>query len=420
MNTSAKSQQFHLPDVGEGLEEAEIVTWHVAVGDSIGNNQPLAEIETAKSLVELPSPYEGTVLEILAEPGQTVRVGEPVVSIGTATEEPAEPAPEVLVGYGPGTSAPARRRRRQTSQEQPPVARSVQPNAARAKPPVRRHAKQMGIDIETVTATGPYGTVTRQDLLRHADRATDHLPDPAPMAQAATRPDNEARRTPVTGVRKATAAAMTTSAFSAPHASEYHVVDVTRSVKLVGQLKTHPAFGQSKVSMLLPVARALLAAVSEHPAINASWADTEILEHPAVNLGIAAATPRGLLVPNIKNAQSLTLPSLARAITELVDTARKGRSSPQEMTGGTITITNIGIYGIDAGTPILNPGEAAILCLGAVRRLPWEHNGRIELRWVTRLTLSFDHRIVDGELASKALSRIGQILHRPKTELLLT
>ncbi|PXY18922.1 dihydrolipoamide acetyltransferase family protein [Prauserella muralis] len=398
------AQEFRLPDVGEGLTEAEIVKWHVAAGDAVGINDVLVEIETAKSAVELPSPFAGTVTALLAEEGQTVAVGSPIVTIG----EP-DTKPTVLVGYGPSANGDARRRRAARTAEVEAPPRS--PAHALAKPPVRKLAKDLGVDLTALAPSGPGGVVTRDDVLRHVD--TGH--------GEAAKPER-ATRIPVKGVRKATAVAMSASAFTAPHVTEFLTVDVTRSVRLVDKLKTEPAFREHKVTMLLLVARALLTAAREFPEINSSWdAEAgEIVLHHEVNLGIAAATPRGLLVPNIKNAGALSLPALASALTGLVRTAREGKATPEDMSHGTITITNIGVFGVDAGTPILNPGEAAILCLGAVRRNPWEHKGRVALRWTTQLALSFDHRLVDGELGSKVLARIGQILADPEWQLILS
>jgi 2-oxoisovalerate dehydrogenase E2 component (dihydrolipoyl transacylase) len=435
------TEQFCLPDVGEGLTEAEIVTWHVAVGDTVAQNQVLVEIETAKSLVELPSPFAGTVTGLLVEEGQTVAVGTPIVTIGSSAGEPApsppdppdspEPRPSVLVGYGPSASRVTRRRRRPPNGAAVPVAGAAAAGAmvvdgtaaparvpVRTKPPVRKLAKDLGIDLTTVVGSGPHDTITRDDVLRHAD-ATAAPPSPPPAAAAGPAPTT---RIPVKGVRKATAAAMTASAFTAPHVTEFLTVDVTRAVRLVDKLKADPAFAGSRVTMLLLVARALLAAVRQHPEINASWDDQaqEIVLYHQVNLGIAAATPRGLMVPNIKNAGALSLPGLAAALTALVETARDGKSTPADLARGTITITNVGVFGVDAGTPILNPGEAAILCVGAVRQTPWAHKGKVALRWTTQLALSFDHRLVDGELGSTVLARIGRILENPKWELLLS
>ena len=451
------AQEFRLPDVGEGLEEAEIVTWRVAVGDAVAHNQVLVEIETAKSLVELPSPFEGTVTALLVPAGQTVPVGTPIIAITSAADaegdapasrdEPAsaqtpaaadatddaEPAPLVLVGYGPSDAPTSRRRRSATALTTNGASSSGTAVLTRAKPPVRKLATDLGVDLATVSASGPHDTITRDDVLRTAktgsQTARPEVEQQIGVAVGAeSTPSVEGRaealttRIPVKGVRKATAAAMVGSAFTAPHVTEFVTVDVTRSVKLVEKLKTERAFDGSRVTMLLLVARALLAAVREFPDINASWDEqaNEIVLHHQVNLGIAAATPRGLMVPNIKNAGALSLPGLAGALTDLVRTAREGKSTPEDMSRGTITITNIGVFGVDAGTPILNPGEAAILCVGAVRRTPWEYKGGIALRWTTQLAMSFDHRLVDGELGSKVLARVGKILENPKWELLLS
>ncbi|MFJ9565074.1 dihydrolipoamide acetyltransferase family protein [Streptomyces fuscichromogenes] len=443
-------RQFHLPDVGEGLEEAEIVTWHVAVGDTVTHNQVLVEIETAKSLVELPSPYAGVIAELLVEEGRTVAVGTPIISVTTDADttldappsgpSPAhttasvpaepdnsddpEPAPSVLVGYGP-TEASGTRRRRRTSVAAPPNG-TDRPCAVMtlAKPPVRKLAKDLGVDLSVLIGSGPEGRVTRDDVLRSAETERSSVEPVPDHTDAVVVPVSSpsVTRIPVKGVRKATAAAMVGSAFTAPHVTEFVTVDVTRSVKLVEKLKEERAFEGTRVTMLLLVARALLAAVREFPDINASWDQeaNEIVLHHQVNLGIAAATPRGLMVPNVKDAAGMSLPRLAGALTELVRTAREGRLTPEDMARGTITITNIGVFGVDSGTPILNPGEAAILCVGAVRRTPWEHKGGIALRSTAQLALSFDHRLVDGELGSRVLARVGRILENPKWELLLS
>jgi pyruvate dehydrogenase E2 component (dihydrolipoamide acetyltransferase) len=421
--TTVAARTFSLPDVGEGLLEAEIVTWRVAVGDTVAHNDVLVEIETAKSLVELPSPLEGTVLELLAEEGATVPVGAPIVVIGelgdpsdaAASHVSAENRPSVLVGYGPAEGRSSRRRRR----EPPPARPLVTPPTARplATPPIRKLAKDMGVDLAAVPPTGKDGRVTRGDVAAFVAAGASPVVEQVHETAA---PPNEVR-TPVRGVRKATAAAMSASAFIAPHVTEFVTADVTRSVKLVDKLRADPAFAGHKVTMLLLVARALCVAVRDFPEINASWDGVaeEIVQYREVNLGIAAATPRGLLVPNVKDAAALSLPALARELTDLVTTARDGRTTPQDMSGGTITITNIGVFGVDAGTPILNPGEAAILCVGAVRRTPWEHRGAVALRWTTQLSLSFDHRLVDGELGSKVLARVARILENPRWELVL-
>ncbi len=296
-----------------------------------------------------------------------------------------------------------------------------------AKPPVRKLAKDLGVDLAAVTPTGPHGTVSREDVHAHVAAATAPAA-PAPAAAVATVPAEPVgsalgagalgdTRVPIKGVRKATAAAMVSSAFTAPHVTEWVQVDVTRTMKLVAKLKETGELGAGvRVSPLLLVAKALLIAIRRHPEVNASWdeANQEIVYKRAINLGIAAATPRGLIVPNIKDAGSMALPELAQALTGLIEVAREGKTSPAAMQGGTVTITNVGVFGVDSGTPILNPGEAAILAFGQVRELPWVHKGRVVPRLVTTLALSFDHRMVDGELGSKVLADTAAILQDPK------
>ncbi|NEB45712.1 dihydrolipoamide acetyltransferase family protein, partial [Streptomyces sp. SID339] len=235
---------------------------------------------------------------------------------------------------------------------------------------------------------------------------------PSPVAGA----DARETRIPIKGVRKATAQAMVESAFTAPHVTEFVTVDVTRTMKLVEELKQDKAFEGLRVNPLLLVSKALLVAIKRNPEVNAAWdeANQEIVQKHYVNLGIAAATPRGLIVPNIKDAHAKTLPELAASLGELVSTARAGKTSPGAMQGGTVTITNVGVFGVDTGTPILNPGESAILAVGAIKLQPWVHKGKVKPRQVTTLALSFDHRLVDGELGSKVLADVAAILEQPK------
>ncbi|MQA32892.1 dihydrolipoamide acetyltransferase family protein [Modestobacter roseus] len=472
----AELRQFRLPDVGEGLTEGEILSWLVTVGDTVAVNQPLCEVETAKAAVELPSPFAGTVVELLHEAGTTVDVGAPIITIDTGGGSAEAPADEgrtaVLVGYGPRTTEPRRRPRRAapvpaeadygSGGDRPPLlatapdtavkpmrhggleaGRAAEAQADRAaaaapataatpgagalrplaKPPVRKYAKDLGIDLATITGTGDGGVITRADV--DAARATPAPgAEPRPGFGAEPRPGFGAEtgsetRIPIKGVRKATAAAMVRSAFTAPHVTEFLTVDVTRTMKLRQRLAARAELAEVKVSPLLFVAKALLLAVGRHPMVNSSWdeAAQEIVVHGAVNLGIAAATPRGLVVPNIKDAGRLSLPELAGALTDLTATARAGKTQPAEMTGGTITITNVGVFGVDTGTPILNPGESAILAFGAVREMAWAHKGKLAVRQVTTLALSFDHRVIDGELGSRFLADVGALLHDPGTAL---
>jgi 2-oxoisovalerate dehydrogenase E2 component (dihydrolipoyl transacylase) len=549
------NKEFRLPDVGEGLTEADIVTWHVQPGDTVTVNQIIVDIETAKAVVELPSPYAGTVRALLAEEGQTVDVGTPIIAVDVpspdepspdepspdepSADEPSpdepsadgaepeaehqEPEPEpqpgkppepparqaVLVGYGvkPGSTSRRPRKKPPTRPGSYPVTPSAPPNGgpgnfpgggpagngrpgepqfpagiklppgiplppgfpvpkppaqppgtppatesrsrALAKPPVRRRARDLGVDLGGLTGSGPEGSVTREDVERAATvsrarsepgeeapagppqaiagrgaraaepaAAEPAAAEPAAAEPAAAEPaaaDAPEERIPVRGVRKHTAAAMVASAFTAPHVTEFLQVDVTETMTAARRTRELPEFTGIKVSPLLFVARALLVAVRRHPLINSSWdeAAQEIVVKRAVNLGIAVAAERGLLVPNVKDAGALPLAGLARAIDELAATARAGRATPADLSAGTITITNVGVFGVDAGTPILMPGEAAILAFGQVRDRPWVIAGELAVRKVTTLSLSFDHRIVDGELGSAVLRDVGSMLEDP-------
>ena len=482
--------EYKLPDVGEGLTEAEIVTWKVKVGDVIKVNDIVVEIETAKSLVELPSPYAGTVQALLVPEGETVAVGTPIVRIGegaaaeTPAETPAAPAPaaasapaeidlsnpaatgggenQTLVGYGPRETHAKRRPRRgaatpstdagaatqlqlqgaftpggaestdvvegqEAAVPATPAAHTDGPAPVRtlAKPPVRKLAKDLGIDLRSVTPTGPNGTVTREDVQSHSPSsapapAPTSEPMPSPAVAAPARTGERETREPIKGVRKMMAQAMVDSAFSAPHVTEWVTVDVTKTMKYVEKLRGNRAFADVKVSPLLVVAKAVCLAMRRTPEINATWDDAaqEVVFKSYVNLGIAAATPRGLVVPNVKDADALPLADLGRSINDLARTAREGKTQPAEMAGGTFTITNVGVFGVDAGTPIINPGEAAILCFGAVRKQPWVHKGRIKARDITTLALSFDHRLIDGEKGSRFLADVAAVLEDPGSALL--
>ncbi len=491
---------FKLPDVGEGLTEAEIVTWNVAVGDTVKVNEVIVEIETAKSLVELPCPYAGTVVELYAAEGDTVNVGMPIIAVDTGEggqaapqtpevgnvaedlvptpkdDEPVEPgliggpAPggrtSVLVGYGPRTTEAKRRPRKSgsTPVEQSPTAAQIgvqhafTPHStpapevdieaaepadipdhalahagtndaastsgvrALAKPPVRKLAKDLGVDLAAVTPTGPHKTISRDDVQSFAGGGPETVAQPTTAASAARRQTTRERETriPVKGVRKMTAQAMVSSAFTAPHVTEWITIDATRTMKMVARLRAHREFRDVKVSPLLVVARAVCVAARRTPEVNASWdeATQEIVLKSYVNLGIAAATPRGLMVPNIKDADTLNAVELAQSLGGLTRTARDGKTQPADMSGGTFTITNVGIFGVDAGTPILNPGESGILCMGAIRKQPWMMGKKIKPRWITTLALSFDHRVVDGEQGSKFLADVAAIVEDPGNALL--
>ena len=451
--------EFPLPDVGEGLTEAEIVSWKVKPGDTVTVNQVLVEIETAKSLVELPSPFAGTVTELLAEEGTTVEVGSPIIRVDSAggTIELQAPANDseslgavanpakmgaqasesddsgsgaVLVGYGSkGGHAPARRRRPGAAVETAGVAATAalspagaaaaaRPAPVRtaprssepvlAKPPIRKLAKDLGVELHQVTATGPGGEVLRDDVIRQASQASVFRNIETPAW-----PTEREERIPVKGVRKATAQAMVTSAFTAPHVSVFTDVNATRTMEFVKRLKASPDFAGVRVSPLLVMAKAIIWAVRRNPTINSSWTDEEIIVRHYVNLGIAAATPRGLIVPNIKDAQNLSLLELAQSLEALTLVAREGKTQPADMANGTVTITNLGSFGVDTGTPILNPGEVAIVALGTIKQRPWVVDGEVRPAWVTTVGASFDHRVVDGDVASRFTADVASVLEEP-------
>jgi pyruvate dehydrogenase E2 component (dihydrolipoamide acetyltransferase) len=422
------SAEFKLPDVGEGLTEAEIVTWHVAVGDEVGINDIVCDIETAKSVVELPSPYAGIVQALLVPEGETVEVGTPIIRIGdsaaadeaapaAASAEPvtevpsatAEPAagsveriaeteqPMTLVGSGPKEAAVSRRPR------------------VLAKPTARAAAREQGVDLSSVVPAREDGVITTADL------AGRHTPAAADRAAAHDAPAGEReRREPIKGVRKQMGQAMVRSAFTAPHVTEWVTVDVTRTTELVSRLKQRPELRDVRVGPLLVLARACVLAMRRTPIINSFWDEEaqEVVFKDYVNLGIAAATPRGLVVPNVKDAGALALPDLAAALDRLVAVARDGKTPPPDLAGGTFTITNVGSFGVDSGTPIINPGESAILCFGAIKRKPWVVGDAVVPRDVCTLSLSFDHRHVDGAAGSQFLADVAGILEDPATALL--
>lgn len=463
------ANEFKLPDVGEGLTEAEIVAWRVKEGDVVAINDVIVEIETAKSIVELPSPYAGEVLALLAAEGQMVEVGTPIIRIGEKgavvaapvappTAAPADPtaapspsrAPEVidtnipptgnatLVGYGPKQRALKRRARKGESPapasepvgvgapaSQPPAAPApaTTPAAARAlaKPLVRRLARDLGVDLAALVPTGPKGTVSKDDVLAAASGGQPAVEvRGAPAASLEAPGGARETREPVKGVRKQMANAMVASAFTAPHVTEWVTIDATATVELVARLKERREFAGLKVSPLLVVARACILALRRTPLVNSTWdeAAQEVVVKHYVNLGIAAATPRGLVVPNVKDAHALSLADLARALEALTATAREGRTQPADLAGGSFTITNVGVFGVDGGTPIINPGESAILCLGAIKPQPWVWGDQVVPRQVMTLSLSFDHRHVDGATGSQFLADVAGIISDPATALL--
>jgi 2-oxoisovalerate dehydrogenase E2 component (dihydrolipoyl transacylase) len=465
---------FRLPDPGEGLVEADIVTWRVAVGDQVKINDILVEVETSKSLVELPTPYAGTVTELLVNEGDTVDVGTPIISIEDGVDEASsadsngggEAQMPNLVGYGPRTTSAKRRPRRgggdgpveahdqvaDTFSTRAPVSRRADDReplpaeqdaptgaplpgpgktapaptpsggAVLAKPPVRKLAKDLGVDLGSLVGSGPGGVITRDDVTAASKQA-----EPAEeigTARVEARVQREDVRIPIKGVRKSTADAMVRSAFTAPHVSVFLDCDVTATMRLVERLKARRELTDLRISPLLIAAKAVCLALGRTPELNSFWDEPaqQIVLKSSINLGIATATPRGLIVPNIKGAESLSLAELAAALTEIVATAREGKTQPADMAGGTFTITNIGVFGVDAGSPILNPGESGILCIGQIARRPWVvgdgADERIEPRWVTTLSVSFDHRLADGAQGSTFLADVAAILSDPALALL--
>jgi 2-oxoisovalerate dehydrogenase E2 component (dihydrolipoyl transacylase) len=404
-------RHFVLPDLGEGLTEAEVVAWHVRTGDEVALNQVLVEVESEKAVVELPSPFAGTVVELLAEAGESVAVGAPIIAIETDEGpddgvEAVEERVPMLVGYGPAASPPSRRRKvRPARHDRDPGGPPPRASRPLAAPPVRFMARQHGVDLAGVSGNGPGGVITREDLAAHLGR----LAAPAPAG-----PGRESR-TPVRGVQRHMAEAMVRSVATAPQACVFLTVDVTPTMQLVGRLRANRHFAGLRVTPLAVVARAVVLTLRHHPALNSSWDDAtaEVVTKHYVNLGIAVAGPLGLVVPNIKEAQELSLRELTRALADLADRARAGRCTPAELGGGTITITNVGVFGVDAGVPILNPGEAAIVAVGAVQRRPWECDGQVALRDVVTVSLAFDHRLADGQAAARFLADLGEVLSDP-------
>lgn len=418
--------KFPLPDVGEGLTEAEIVSWKVAPGDQVSVNQTICEIETAKSVVELPCPFAGEVSELLVQEGDTVEVGTPIIAVNVQGSAPtlvkeveqeqdtgAEYKLPTLVGYGDTGEAKTRRRAVKvapisTAIPVSMVQASVAAQGGMAKPPIRKLAKELGVDLNQVVGTGLSGEITREDVIGAASQASvfKNLTTPA-------QPTEREERIPVKGVRKAIATAMVKSAFAAPHVSIFVDVDATRTMEYVKRLKNSVDFAGIKVTPLLIMAKAMIWAVRRNRMVNSTWTDSEIIVHNFVNLGIAAATPRGLIVPNIKDADSMNMLELAQAIEQLAATAREGKTTPEDMSNGTITITNIGVFGVDTGTPILNPGEVSIVALGSIRKKPWVVDDEIVVRHVTTIGATFDHRVVDGDVASRFVQDVASVIEEP-------
>lgn len=495
--TQSRLRSFPMPDVGEGLTEAEILEWKVAPGDPVTVNQIIVEIETAKAAVELPCPWAGQVHALLAEPGVTIAVGTPIIAIdtdpgaGPLPDDPSATAPgdtqvappmgggaadekgskigevtadgriATLVGYIPAPGSSARRPRKSATQPAPvprgataaaqlaaggepapasteltsaaaqaqpghdlAAAEAVGPTSGRrsrvplSTPPVRKLAKDLGIDLSAILPSRADGVIIRADVEAAARPGAIEAPEAVaapPVSRPAYDPATREQRVPIKGVRKMTAQAMVSSAFTAPHVTEFLSVDVTPMMQLRERLKARAEFAAVRVTPLAFAARAVCIAAKRTPEINSVWDEAvgEIIFKDYLHLGIAAATPRGLVVPNIKDADRKSMLELAQALSELTDIARQGRTSPAAMTGGTFTITNVGVLGVDSGTPIINPGESAILALGSIKDAPWVVDGELAVRKVCRLGLSFDHRVIDGQQGSQFLADVGALLADP-------
>jgi 2-oxoisovalerate dehydrogenase E2 component (dihydrolipoyl transacylase) len=428
-------REFKLPDLGEGLTEGEVVRWLVKEGDAVTLNQPIVEVETAKAVVEIPAPYAGTVVKLHAGEGDTLDVGAPLLSVDTgggsgglkvsppeheapaSAAEPAaeaEPEPErqaTLVGPGERQQVRRRRATRPGGAATGPAPTGPPQQRPMATPPVRKYAKDHGVDLATITGTGKDGRVTHEDV----DRAREPAAEPAAAAVARPPRDRAEERIPVRGTRRQIAAAMVASAFSIPHVTEFLTVDATALMALRARLRALPAAADLKVTPLAVVAKALCAAVRQFPLMNSSWDEDagEIVVKGYVNLGIATDTLTGLLVPNVKDADTLGILDLARELARLTGLARERKAGPADLTGGTITITNVGGFGVETGTPIINRPECAIVATGLIAPRPWVVDGQLAVRELMTTSVSFDHRIVDGAYAARFLAHLRDLLEDP-------
>lgn len=422
---SDESRVFKLPDLGEGLTEAELVQWLVKEGDTVELNQPLCEVETEKALVEIPSPFAGVVEQTHGEVGERINVGAPLITIRTSAEAPTTGRKEVLVGYGPEEEGASPKRRRRVGRGKQaaaaPEEEAEQPRKALATPPVRKLAKEMAVDIDAVAGTGKDGRVTRDDVLAAAEQrqpadgreAVELAPAQRLVRREAEGPEEE--RIPVRGTRRSIAEKMTRSAFSIPHVAEWLDVDATEMMRLRRGLQEAPEAEGLKISPLPILVKALIAALRQYPWINASWdeATGDILVKHRYHIGIATDTEHGLLVPVVRDADQRNVFELAAEIARLAQAARDRTAGVAELTGSTITITNVGSFGMASGTPIINHPEAAILAPGVIAKRPWVVGEQIAVREIMTLALSFDHRIVDGAYAGRFLRHLGDLIEKP-------
>ena len=433
-------REFRVPDLGEGLEDAEIVAWHVEVGDQVELNQDLCDVETAKALVAVPSPFAGKVVERFGEVGQSVDVGSPLLRIDVvaeaeetevtatvSTEEGTSKRESVLVGYGAEQGA-RRRRRRVTPTDGRAETRSRQPTArpkATAKPPVRKLAKDLDIDLDALApGSGPEGTITRDDVHAATEQGGGAETPPASEVAAAVSEEGfqPGDRIPLRGIRARIAQKMVTSRTEIPEASTSITVDCTDLLGVAKDLtRAAEADGaEVKVTPLVLILKATAIALRRYTEVN-SRLDVEAQEIVLledVNLGVASDTTRGLIVPVIKHVDARSTLEVAQELLRLIDAARSGTIGPDALTGGTFTVNNYGALGAEDGEPVINHPEAAILGIGAIKERPWVVEGELAIRRIGRLTLSFDHRIFDGGTAARFLTYIGAALEHPTRMLL--
>ncbi|GAA2823391.1 2-oxo acid dehydrogenase subunit E2 [Kitasatospora paracochleata] len=422
-------REFTLPDLGEGLTGAEVVRWMVEVGEVIAIDQPVVEVETAKAVVEVPCPYGGVVTARFGEVGEEVPVGAPLVTVAVsvASSDDAEPAPErPLVGYGVAEGGKGARRRRVVAgngaaRAAAPAVAPVAPAAVAApaapavpavvaviSPLVRRMAREHGIDLAGVAGSGPDGLIMRRDVERVV--AAPAQAAPAPVAAAVSRETVADEIVPLRGLRKTIAEKLTRSHQEIPAATCWVDADATGLMELRQQLNR--AAGP-KVSVLALLARICTAALERFPELNSSVGPEGIRRHSAVHLGFAAQSERGLVVPVVRDAQLMGTEQLTTELARLTEAARAGSLTPGELTGGTFTLNNYGVFGVDGSTPILNHPEAAMLGVGRITPKPWVHEGQLAVRQVTQLSFTFDHRVCDGGTAGGFLRFVADCVEQP-------
>jgi pyruvate dehydrogenase E2 component (dihydrolipoamide acetyltransferase) len=406
-------REFLLPDLGEGLTEAEIVRWLVGVGDVVAIDQPVVEVETAKAVVEVPCPYGGVVTARFGEEGESLDVGRPLITVAVGPRETPgdDTSGNVLVGYGTGAPAARRRRVRGAAVTAGVAVAAPAANGTRVDGPVavisplvRRIAKEHGVDLRSLAGSGPDGLILRADVERAAVKA----PGPAPDAP------RDSSRIPLRGMRGAVAEKLSRSRREIPDATCWVDADAT---ELLAARAAMNAGATTKVSVLALLARICTAALGRFPELNATVdvERNEIVRLPAVHLGFAAQTERGLVVPVVRDAQARTVEGLSEEIGRLTEAARAGSLTPAELTGGTFTLNNYGVFGVDGSTPIINHPEAAMLGVGRIAPKPWVWEGELAVRQVVQLSFTFDHRVCDGGTAGGFLRFVADCVERPAT-----